>query len=128
MCVFIPLLPLFILEDREIEKIIDNPVIIPYKIELGYEHLTANQILDVLLPDEDKREIPSSFETVGHIAHMNLPEEMSQKNKSIIAQVILDKNPSIRTVLTKIGTISSTFRNFEMQILAGDSDTLVELV
>jgi len=125
---FIPLLPLFILEDREIEKIIDNPVIIPYKIELGYEHLTASQILNVLLPDEDKREIPSSFETVGHIAHMNLPEEMSQKNKSIIAQVILDKNPSIRTVLTKIGTISGTFRNFEMQILAGDSDTLVELV
>lgn len=98
---------------------------------MGYENLNSNQILETLLSDDTKGkkgEIPSSFETVGHVAHMNLPEEMNQRDKEIIAQVILDKNPSIRTVLTKVGVISDTFRNFQMQILAGDPSTLIELV
>jgi tRNA (guanine37-N1)-methyltransferase len=47
-------------------------------------------------------EVPSSFESVGHIAHFNLrPEVMPFKH--IIAQVVLDKNPTIRTVVNKVG-------------------------
>ena len=45
-------------------------------------------------------EVPASFESVGHIAHANLRDDLLPF-KSIIGQVLLDKNPSIRTVVNK---------------------------
>ena len=38
-----------------------------------------------------------------------------------IGQVILDKNPSLRTVVTKIGHIDSTFRFYDLECIAGES-------
>jgi tRNA (guanine37-N1)-methyltransferase len=45
-------------------------------------------------------EVPMSFETVGHIAHLNLREEQLP-HKHLIGSVLLDKNPHIRTVVNK---------------------------
>ena len=47
----------------------------------------ADHILRELLPAEV--EVPSSFETVGHIAHLNLREQ-HLPYKHVIGQVILD--------------------------------------
>ena len=45
--------------------------------------------------------MPSSFETVGHIAHLNLRDELLPF-KRVIGRVLLEKNtPRIRTVLNK---------------------------
>jgi tRNA G37 N-methylase Trm5 len=52
-----------------------------------------------LLPDGC--EVPTSFESVGHIAHLNLREELLPY-KYIIGQVLLDKNPPLRTVVNKV--------------------------
>lgn len=43
------------------------------QIEVNYEHLQADEILRKLLPQNV--EVPSGFETVGHIAHLNLRPE-----------------------------------------------------
>ena len=42
-----------------------------FDLVLGYEHWTADQVLRALLPVQIT-EVPSSFETIGHIAHVNL--------------------------------------------------------
>lgn len=48
--------------------------------------------------------MPVSFEGVGHIAHFNLrPEVMPFKH--LIGQVVLDKNPAIKTVINKVGRL-----------------------
>ena len=37
-------------------------------------------------------------------------------------QVILDKNPTLRTVVNKLSSIDHTYRNFQMEVLAGEGD------
>ena len=71
-------------------------------------------------------EIPSSFETVGHIAHYNLREE-HMAFRHIIGQVCLDKNPGLKTVVTKVGEIENEFRVFNMEVIAGMATARLEL-
>ncbi|CRK38640.1 hypothetical protein BN1723_018693, partial [Verticillium longisporum] len=49
--------------------------------------------------------------------------------KSIIAQVILDKNPKLRTVINKTDNVGteSEFRTFTYEVLAGPNDMDVEV-
>lgn len=56
-------------------------------------------MLQKLLPEGC--EVPTSFESVGHIAHLNLRDELLPY-KHVIGQVVLDKNSSIRTVVNKV--------------------------
>lgn len=98
--------------------------VVPYVLKLGYEYYTAEEVLRRLLPEGV--DVPGSFETVGHIAHLNLRDE-HEPYKHVIGQVILDKSPSIKTVVNKVGTIDSTFRFFAMEVLAGEQSTLVQV-
>ena len=54
-------------------------------------------------------EIPSSFEQVGHLIHLNIREDLLPY-KYIIGQVLLDKVPSCKTVVNKVGKIDTVFR------------------
>ncbi len=46
-------------------------------------------------------DVPTSFETVGHIAHLNLRDEVLPY-KRLVGRVLLDKNAGrIKTVLNK---------------------------
>lgn len=53
-----------------------------YELVLGYEHWTAEQVLRAVLPAEIT-EVPSSFETIGHIAHVNLRDSQLDYKKLI---------------------------------------------
>eukprot|EP01063_Lacrimia_lanifica_P021661 TRINITY_DN2915_c0_g3_i3.p1 TRINITY_DN2915_c0_g3~~TRINITY_DN2915_c0_g3_i3.p1 ORF type:complete len:400 (+),score=103.19 TRINITY_DN2915_c0_g3_i3:10-1209(+) len=85
-------------------------------VPLTHTNYTAYEILCDLLPVG--MTVPSSFEGVGHIAHINLKDEQ-HKYRFLIGKVILDKNPAIKTVVNKLGTIGSEFREFQFELLAG---------
>lgn len=53
-----------------------------YELILGYEHWTAEQVLRAVLP-ADISEVPSSFETIGHVAHVNLRDSQLDYRKLI---------------------------------------------
>ena len=92
--------------------------------------------VEALLPSG--MDVPASFETVGHIAHLNLRDELLP-HKYVIGRVLLDKNTRIRTVLNKVrrllppwcltqlrntrqvGTIESEFRVPSFEVIAGDT-------
>jgi tRNA (guanine37-N1)-methyltransferase len=47
-------------------------------------------------------DVPTSFETVGHVAHLNLRDE-ALPYKRLIGRVLLEKNAGrIRTILNKV--------------------------
>lgn len=97
----------------------------PYTLELGYERWSVEEILESVLPEELHDEIPAGFTVIGHLAHLNLREKYLPY-KYLIGQVILDKNPSIRTVVNKLDTIHAVYRTFDMELIAGEEDYAVE--
>ncbi|KAI9303188.1 hypothetical protein BJ944DRAFT_165892 [Cunninghamella echinulata] len=99
--------------------------IVKHTITLDYSYWTTEQILHSVIPPTVK-EIPSSYTQVGHIAHMNLREELYPW-KQLIGQVFLDKNKSITSVVNKINNIDTTYRFFKMEVLAGDSNMIAEV-
>ena len=97
-----------------------------YEIKLTYAHVSVEEALRKLLP-ADLKELPSAFETVGHIAHLNLREELVPFSK-IIGKVLLDKNPRLRVVVNKLSSIQNEFRVFQMEVIAGrENDTVAEV-
>jgi tRNA (guanine37-N1)-methyltransferase len=66
-------------------------------------------------------EIPTRFETAGHVAHVNLRDEWLPY-KYWIGKVLLDKNaPGIRTVVNKVGSIENEYRVLDCEVIAGDN-------
>ena len=102
----------------------DNSIeLVPYSLDLTYDYWQADDILRSILPESLLDDSPAGFTMVGHIAHMNLREEYLPY-KHMIGQIILDKNSSIRTVVNKLDTIDSVYRNFQMEVIAGDNDLI----
>ncbi|XP_010688144.2 tRNA (guanine(37)-N1)-methyltransferase 2 isoform X2 [Beta vulgaris subsp. vulgaris] len=99
--------------------------VVPYSLILGYSYWGADHILKQILPEGV--EVPSSFETIGHIVHLNITDELIPY-KDVIAEVFYDKNyPRIRTVVNKVGTISNEFRVPTFELLAGENDMVTEV-
>ncbi|KAI8642980.1 Met-10+ like-protein-domain-containing protein [Parasitella parasitica] len=99
--------------------------LVQHDVVLNYDFWTAEQIFHAVMP-EDSTDIPTSFTQVGHIAHMNLRERYYPW-KHLIGQVILDKNKNITTVVNKTNNIDTTFRFFQMEILAGKDDMIAQV-
>lgn len=97
--------------------------IISYDLTLDYSYWTYHDIMSSILPEDEQGEIPSGFSQVGHVAHLNLRDEYL-KYKNIIAQIIVDKNPTVTTVINKIDDVGeeNEFRTFRYELLAGPDD------
>lgn len=92
-----------------------------YDVVETYADLSAEEVLRELLPG--CADPPTSFETIGHIAHMNLREEF-RSSRNLIGSVILDKNPHIDLVVTKVGELSGDFRTFDMEVIASRKEPI----
>ncbi|MCJ1397353.1 tRNA(m(1)G37)methyltransferase [Xylographa trunciseda] len=99
-----------------------------YELELSYDTWTYHDIMSAIIPEDDQNELPTGFSIVGHVAHLNLREQYLQY-KNLIAAVLLDKNPAIRTVINKIDDVGTEneYRTFKYELLAGDPSLQVEI-
>lgn len=103
--------------------------IIPYELQLGYDYWSYRDVLTSLLPPELHDDIPAGFNTAGHVAHLNLRQQ-HLPYKSLIAEVLIDKNQHIKTVINKTNDVGAEneFRTFPFELLAGLDDLKVELI
>ncbi|CAL1544287.1 unnamed protein product [Lymnaea stagnalis] len=100
---------------------VNNPVL--YEVKLKYENWSTADIMRAVLPSDFDN--VTSFTQIGHIAHLNLKPE-SLPYKHLIGEVLLDKAPSVKTVVNKMGTIDNTYRNFQMELLAGPENYVTQ--
>ncbi|XP_037073651.1 tRNA (guanine(37)-N1)-methyltransferase-like [Pollicipes pollicipes] len=92
-------------------------------LALTYENYRADAVLRAVLPgDQDGC---TSFSRVGHLIHLNLKEHLLPYGR-LIGAVLMDKHSGVRTVVNKLNTIDNTFRNFSMELLAGEPDYVVD--
>jgi tRNA (guanine37-N1)-methyltransferase len=109
---------------RELLDAVGEDKLTRVDVHLDYSYWNADEILHAIIPE--RLEVQTAFEQVGHLAHMNLRDHLDPY-KFIIGQVILDKNKSIKSVVNKVDSIDTVFRNFRMQVLAGIDDTIVQV-
>ncbi|XP_039140257.1 LOW QUALITY PROTEIN: tRNA (guanine(37)-N1)-methyltransferase 1-like [Dioscorea cayenensis subsp. rotundata] len=95
-------------------------------LTLFYDYWQMNELLEALLPED--MVVPTGFETVGHIAHLNLRDE-HLPYKNLIAQVVLDKNkPKIQTVVNKMDAIHNEYRTMQLEVLAGNHSLVTTVI
>ena len=102
----------------------EGAVPLAHERTVGYDILTVEQVLRKLLPQG--MEVPSAFEQVGHVAHVNLRDEQLPY-KAVIGQVLLDKNSRLRSVVNKVESISNELRVFPMELLAGEPSLVTKV-
>jgi len=90
---------------------------------LSVENWTPHEILKAVLPPDE--EGVTGFSIIGHIIHLNLKEHLTPY-KSVIGNALL-LTKGITTVVNKSNTIDNTFRNFSMEILAGEKEFQVSV-
>ncbi|KAF5013846.1 hypothetical protein FDECE_177 [Fusarium decemcellulare] len=103
-------------------------IVLAPQIRPTYINTRKVDVMKSILPENLHDEIPSGFNTVGHVAHLNIRDQYLPY-KNIIAQVLLDKNPHIKTIINKIDNVGSEneFRTFAYEVLGGPDDMNVEV-
>ncbi len=76
--------------------------------------------LQGVLTDAERRKLVGSYDVVGDIAIIIIPEELRVK-QSLIAQAILAGNRKIKVVLEKVGFYGGEFRTIPLRFLAGEN-------
>lgn len=105
--------------------------VIPYQLQLDYDYFTYSEITSATIPPPENKhddEIPQGFALAGHVAHLNLRERY-WPYKYLIATVLADKNPMVKTVINKLDNVGTenAFRTFQYEVLHGPDDMNVEL-
>jgi tRNA (guanine37-N1)-methyltransferase len=110
---------------EEVVKSVDGVEVVWQSVELNESNFSLEELLRTVIPAE--LELPSAYEAVGHIAHLNLRQELLPYRKAI-GEAILAKVKPIRTVVNKLKTIDAVYRTFDMELLAGEDNYDVELI
>eukprot|EP00178_Gracilaria_changii_P013566 TRINITY_DN3829_c0_g3_i1.p1 TRINITY_DN3829_c0_g3~~TRINITY_DN3829_c0_g3_i1.p1 ORF type:complete len:484 (+),score=41.46 TRINITY_DN3829_c0_g3_i1:488-1939(+) len=106
-------------------KQIESKDIQTREVRIDYSHWSIDAVLKELIPEGVT--IPASFESIGHIAHLNLREEQLPF-KNIIGQVMLGKlGPRITTIVNKLENTGGPYRTFAMEVLAGEHNLITSV-
>ena len=119
-------------KDLIIQRDEDNVFLPVFKsIDLGYETkemdfeeagVAVRSYIDLIsIPDELKPQLPTSFDIVGEIAVIKIPEDLKE-HSSAIGSAILEANKSVRTVLSDEG-VAGDYRLRNIELIAGEDNT-----
>ncbi|KAG0417364.1 tRNA (guanine(37)-N1)-methyltransferase, partial [Dictyocoela roeselum] len=97
-----------------LKELVDGYSAIKIKLIINYKLYDFAKYASLIIPCR----LPKSFETIGTIAHLNLCDNQHLYRKEI-GKLLLDRLPSIKTIVDKKEKISSVYRNGSWEIIAG---------
>jgi tRNA (guanine37-N1)-methyltransferase len=83
---------------------------------------TLGEYLRGKIPEEFVQSLPASFDTVGDVAIMKLPEVLEPFSDAV-GRGIIETNPHIRLALKKVGQVEGRFRTRRVIAVAGVGGT-----
>jgi tRNA (guanine37-N1)-methyltransferase len=80
------------------------------------------EALDKVLTDGEKKKLITSFDIIGDIAVIDIPDELKHREKEI-GEAILQVHKNIKTVCKRSGIHEGGFRIRHVEVIAGDNRT-----
>lgn len=87
--------------------------------------VTLKQALGKKLSKRQLELVPSSFDVVGNIAVIEIPEELKNKEK-LIAETMIDLFKPVKTVVKKSGIHYGKYRRQKLEVLAGEKTKVAD--
>ena len=88
--------------------------------------MSLKEYLKGKVSDEELKKVVRSFEIIGDVVIINLPDEVSHLS-DLIVQAILSKHKHIKTVLRKVGEVSGEYRVAKYEVLyGGETETVAK--
>jgi len=83
---------------------------------------SLKEALKGILNDEELDSLTTSFDIIGDIAIVEIPDALVAKEKDI-GNALLDVHRNLKTVLKKLGPMEGEFRVRKVQVIAGENRT-----
>ncbi|RLG70070.1 MAG: hypothetical protein DRO04_02410 [Candidatus Iainarchaeum archaeon] len=80
---------------------------------------SLKEALKEVLSEDEIKNVISSYDVIGDIAILQIPKMLKEKER-VIAEVLLQNNPKIKTVLKKEAPVGGIFRVPKLKFLAGE--------
>ncbi|MEM2458490.1 MAG: class I SAM-dependent methyltransferase family protein, partial [Archaeoglobaceae archaeon] len=81
--------------------------------------MSLKEMLRDKLSEEELKILRRSFEIIGDIAIIEIPDELISK-KELIADAILKKHRHLKTILRKVGEVNGVFRVAKYEKIYGE--------
>lgn len=83
---------------------------------------SLKEALEGDLGEEELEEVPTSFDVVGDIAVIKIPDVLAGK-KGIIGEALMKVQGNVNTVLNQTSPVSGEFRTRDLEFIAGEDKT-----
>lgn len=83
------------------------------------KHPTIKEVIKETLPEEMLKHVPRSYDTIGDIIVMKIPEELEDYKKQV-GEAFIEAYPYIKTVLNQTGPIENEYRTRPLELVAGE--------
>jgi len=83
---------------------------------------SLSEALVGVLSEEERKEVVRSFDVIGDIAIVEIPENIAAKEKEI-AQAVMDVQRNVRVVVKKEGPMEGEYRVRKMKVIGGENRT-----
>ncbi len=88
--------------------------------------MSLKEYLRGKVSDDELKKVVRSFEIIGDIVIINLPDEILHL-KDLIVEAILKKHKHVKTILRKVGEVSGEFRVARYEVLyGGETETVAK--
>ena len=87
--------------------------------------VSLKDVLRGKVSDEELRKVTRSFEIIGDVVLINLPDDVMHL-KNLIVQAILSKHKRVKTILRKVGEVEGVYRVARYEPIYGsETETIV---